>query len=75
MKRFFGTDGIRGVANSDLTPELAFKLGQAVGVWLGEGRVAIGRDTRRSGPMLGAAMAAGLCSVGIEVSPWAWSQR
>ena len=69
MKRFFGTDGIRGVANSDLTPELAFKLGQAVGVWLGEGRVAIGRDTRRSGPMLGAAMAAGLCSVGIEVSP------
>lgn len=69
MKRYFGTDGIRGIANQDLTPELAFKLGQAAGVWLQSGRVAIGRDTRRSGPMLGAAMASGLCSVGIEVSP------
>src|SRR5437762_2926385 len=70
MSRLFGTDGVRGVANQDLTPELALRLGRAAGHVLG-GRghsVVIGRDTRRSGRMLEGALAAGLCSVGIDVS-------
>lgn len=71
-RKYFGTDGIRGVANEKLTPELAFKLGQGAGRWLIKHghptHVVIGRDTRRSGPMLGAAMSAGLCSVGIDVT-------
>ena len=68
MGRLFGTDGIRGVANVDLTPTLAFDLGRVVGHLLdGTGRrVAIGQDTRRSGDMLVAAVAAGLASVGAD---------
>jgi phosphoglucosamine mutase len=69
MARLFGTDGIRGVANADLTPELAFRVGRAAGAVLGgQGPVVIGRDTRVSGPMLEAALAAGLCSVGVSVA-------
>ncbi len=68
----FGTDGVRGVANSKLTPEFAQALGAAVGVWIRENQkhpeVIIGRDTRRSGPMLGAALASGLCSAGVNVT-------
>lgn len=69
MGRLFGTDGIRGVANVDLTPTLAYDLGRAVGHHLeAEGRsVVIGQDTRRSGDMLVAALAAGLTSVGADV--------
>ncbi len=69
MTRLFGTDGIRGVANLDLTPELALRLGRAAGHVLGgQGHsVVIGRDTRRSGRMLESALAAGLCSVGMQV--------
>jgi phosphoglucosamine mutase len=69
MSRLFGTDGIRGVANKDLTPELALRLGRAAGHVLGGAghRVVVGRDTRRSGRMLESALAAGLCSVGMEV--------
>ncbi len=67
----FGTDGVRGVANAKLTPEFALDLGLAVGAWLRgssvPNRVAIGRDTRRSGPMLEAALSAGLASMGIDV--------
>ncbi len=70
--RHFGTDGIRGVANQKLTPELAFKVGRAAGELLrSDGRplrAVLGRDTRRSGPMLGAALASGLCSVGVDVT-------
>ncbi len=70
-RRLFGTDGIRGVANEKLTPELALKLGQAIGIWLQENghtrRVCLGRDTRKSGTMLEAALAAGLCSEGVDV--------
>ncbi|MBS1705595.1 MAG: phosphoglucosamine mutase [Armatimonadetes bacterium] len=66
----FGTDGIRGIANSQLTPELCFQIGQAAGrlIAMSEepNRVVIGRDTRRSGPMLGAALAAGFCSAGVD---------
>jgi phosphoglucosamine mutase len=69
MPRLFGTDGIRGVANLDLTPELALRLGRAAGHVLGGPghSVVVGRDTRRSGRMLESALAAGLCSVGMEV--------
>ncbi|MBI2324874.1 MAG: phosphoglucosamine mutase [Chloroflexi bacterium] len=69
MTRLFGTDGVRGIANRDLTPELALRLGRAAGNVLGGPghRVVVGRDTRRSGRMLESALAAGLCSVGIEV--------
>ncbi len=63
----FGTDGIRGVANGDLSPELVLALGRAVGRVLAPPRVVIGRDTRRSGPLLEAALAAGLAAEGVEV--------
>ena len=70
-RRWFGTDGVRGVANEKLTTEFALSLGVAVGGWLvGESvpkRVVIGRDTRRSGPMLEAALSAGLASMGVDV--------
>lgn len=67
MTRLFGTDGVRGVANSQLTPELAFRLGEAAGHFLGEkgrGRIVVGKDTRRSGDMLEAALVAGITSGG-----------
>lgn len=74
MGKYFGTDGVRGVANEELTPELAFKLGRCGGYVLmqhaEEGshpRVLIGRDTRISGQLLESALIAGLLSVGIEV--------
>ena len=69
MSRLFGTDGVRGVANLELTPELALRLGRAAGHVLGGPghAVVIGRDTRRSGRMLEGGLAAGLCSVGIDV--------
>jgi phosphoglucosamine mutase len=67
--RLFGTDGIRGVANADLSPELAFRVGRAAGGVLGARGAPffVGRDTRVSGPMLEAALAAGLCSIGVDV--------
>jgi len=62
----FGTDGVRGVANRDLTPEIALAIGRAA-VGLAPGRpVLIGCDTRRSGPMLAAAVAAGVCAEGAD---------
>ena len=69
MGGLFGTDGVRGVANEVLTPELALRLGRAAGHVLGGSGhgVIVGRDTRRSGRMLESALAAGLCSVGMEV--------
>ncbi|MGF3067305.1 phosphoglucosamine mutase [Facklamia sp. P12950] len=74
MGKFFGTDGVRGVANQELSPELAFKLGRYGGYVLLQHaesvetpRVLVARDTRVSGQMLEAALTAGLLSVGIEV--------
>lgn len=71
MKKYFGTDGVRGVANESLTPELAFKLGRVGGYVLtkdrGNPKVIIGRDTRISGHMLEGALLAGLLSIGAEV--------
>jgi len=69
MSRLFGTDGVRGVANADLTPELAMKLGEAAGHFLGErgrGSIVVGMDTRRSGDMLESALVAGICSGGAD---------
>lgn len=69
MSRLFGTDGVRGVANAELTPELAFRLGEAAGHFLGDhgrGRIVIGRDTRKSGEMLEAALVAGLLAGGSD---------
>lgn len=69
MARLFGTDGVRGIANAELTPELAFRLGEAAGHFLankGRGRIVIGRDTRRSGEMLEAALVAGITSSGAD---------
>jgi phosphoglucosamine mutase len=64
----FGTDGVRGVANVDLTPELTVALGRAAARALGPDRpFVVGRDTRRSGPMLEAALAAGLAAEGADV--------
>lgn len=71
MGKYFGTDGVRGVANSELTPELAFKLGRFGGYVLTKDqerpKVLIGRDTRISGHMLENALVAGLLSIGAEV--------
>lgn len=71
MAGMFGTDGVRGVANRELTPGLAFKLGRAGACILagsGKGsRIVIGKDTRISGDMLEAALAAGICSAGVDV--------
>jgi phosphoglucosamine mutase len=63
----FGTDGVRGVANVDLTPEVALGLGRAAVAVLGAGTWLIGSDTRASSPMLVAALAAGLASAGADV--------
>ncbi|GAJ98899.1 LOW QUALITY PROTEIN: phosphoglucosamine mutase [Geomicrobium sp. JCM 19055] len=71
MGKYFGTDGVRGVANTELTPELAFKLGRAGGYVLAkeseQPKVLIGRDTRISGTMLEGALVSGLLSIGAEV--------
>jgi phosphoglucosamine mutase len=65
----FGTDGVRGIANVDLTPELVTALGRAAVRVLGRDRpFLIGRDTRRSGPMLEAALVAGLCAEGADAA-------
>lgn len=72
MGKYFGTDGVRGVANLELTPELAFKLGRVGGYVLTKNaqdrpKVLVGRDTRISGHMLEGALVAGLLSIGVEV--------
>lgn len=65
MAKIFGTDGVRGVAGTELTEELAYKLGQAAVQLLGK-KMVIGRDTRKSGPMLESALAAGITAAGGE---------
>ncbi len=70
--RLFGTDGVRGVAGTEITPDLAFRLGQA-GAYVLTGKngnrakILVGKDTRNSGDMLECALAAGICSVGADV--------
>jgi phosphoglucosamine mutase len=71
MSRLFGTDGVRGIANTELTCEMAYKLGQASAMVLASDvhrpTILVGRDTRLSGEMLESAMVAGICSVGASV--------
>lgn len=62
----FGTDGVRGEAGSELTPELVLDIGRAAGSLLHDGPVMIGRDTRRSGAMLSSALAAGFQASGVD---------
>ena len=73
MGRLFGTDGARGVANTELNCELAMAIDRAAAMVLIDNehrhpRIIIGKDTRRSCDMLESAMAAGLCSVGADVT-------
>lgn len=71
MGKYFGTDGVRGVANKELTPELAYKIGRCGGYVLTKNnvkpKIIVGRDTRVSGHMLEGALVAGLLSIGAEV--------
>lgn len=72
MEKYFGTDGVRGIANQELTAELAYKIGRCGGYVLtkqvsGKPKVLIGMDTRISGYMLDAALTAGLLSIGADV--------
>src|SRR5688500_17917500 len=67
MGKLFGTNGVRGYANRDMNADLALKLGRALGSSLKAGdTVLVGRDTRTSGPMLQAALCAGLQSAGVR---------
>lgn len=66
MQIRFGTDGVRGLANDQLTAEVALAIGRAAVIVLDASRVVIGRDTRRSGQMLEAAVAAGVCAEGAD---------
>ena len=71
VRKYFGTDGIRGRANATITPELALRVGQAAGLVFQRGdhrhRVVIGKDTRLSGYMIETALVAGFTSVGMDV--------
>lgn len=74
MGKLFGTDGVRGIANKELTGELAYKLGRAAAYYFSRDMkekrkpvMLIGKDTRVSGDMLEAALVAGICSVGVDV--------
>src|ERR1700723_2956595 len=71
VRKYFGTDGIRGLANSVIGPEVALRVGQAAGLTFRRGdhrhRVVIGKDTRLSGYMIETALVAGFTSVGMDV--------
>ncbi len=66
-RSYFGTSGIRGIINEALTPELALKVGRAIGSYLEQGPVVIGMDTRTSGEMIKSAVISGLLSAGMDV--------
>jgi phosphomannomutase/phosphoglucomutase len=66
-KRLFGTNGVRGVVGKDMTPALAYSIGCALGA-MRKGRIAVGRDTRTSGPALVSALKAGLMATGCDVT-------
>jgi phosphoglucosamine mutase len=68
MRKIFGTDGARGIANKEITPELAVKIGIVAGtLFKGDGPCLVGEDTRISSPMIRSAVAAGLASAGLDV--------
>jgi len=66
-RRLFGTNGIRGVANKELTPEMAIKIGSAIGTFFKRGKLVVGYDARTSSPMLAKAVIAGLNATGCDV--------
>lgn len=66
-RRLFGTNGIRGVVNKDLNPELAIKIGSAIGTYFRHGKLLVGHDSRTSSPMLAKAVIAGLNAAGCDV--------
>jgi phosphomannomutase / phosphoglucomutase len=65
-KRLFGTNGVRGVVGQDMNPELVLRIGTALGS-MRRGRIAVGRDTRTSGPALASALSAGILATGCDV--------
>jgi phosphomannomutase/phosphoglucomutase len=67
LKKLFGTNGIRGVVNKELTPEMAIKVGSAIGTFFGRKNLLVGYDARTSGPMLAKAVTAGLTATGCNV--------
>lgn len=67
QKRLFGTNGIRGVVNKELTPQLAIEIGSAIGAFFKQGRIIVGHDARTSGVMLSKAVIAGLTATGCDV--------
>ncbi len=68
MRRLFGTDGVRGIVNEELSPEMALRLGMAIGTLFGSGsRILVGRDIRAGGEMLRSAVVAGLLACGVKV--------
>ncbi|MET1159957.1 MAG: phosphoglucosamine mutase [Thermoprotei archaeon] len=68
MGKLFGTDGVRGIVNEELSPEFALRLGQAIGTFFGEGsKILVGRDIRVGGDMIKSAIIAGLLSAGLKV--------
>ncbi len=67
QRRLFGTNGIRGVVNKELTPELAVKIGVAIGTFFGKSTLIVGFDARTSSPMLAKAVMAGLNAAGCNI--------
>ena len=70
MGKYFGTDGVRGKANEDLTLDMALRIGQYLGAYYGKNKhakILIGKDTRLSGDMFELALAAGATSTGAQV--------
>ncbi|EQD60370.1 Alpha-D-phosphohexomutase, alpha/beta/alpha domain protein I domain protein [mine drainage metagenome] len=66
-KRLFGTNGIRGTPNVDLTPNFAMEIGQSIGSYFHAGKIAIATDTRLTGAMIQAAVGSGIMSTGTEL--------
>ena len=66
-RRLFGTNGIRGIVNEDLTPQVALQTGMAVGTFFARGSLVVGHDARTSSPLLARAVIAGLISTGCNV--------
>jgi phosphomannomutase/phosphoglucomutase len=67
LRKLFGTNGIRGVVNKELTPEIATKVGSAIGTFFGKKNLLVGHDARTSGPMFAKAVIAGLTATGCNV--------
>ena len=67
LKKLFGTNGIRGVVNKELTPEMAINVGSSIGTFFGRKNLLVGHDARTSGPMFARAVIAGLTAIGCNV--------